>query len=129
MANMDTTCPGNAIPEVINLPIPQNINVFVTTGTNASYQPMEVCCQPNVVQVADKCWLWCEVPRSYFNGTDGNGAGHRISSCVARMGRELNDPRQSSTFQMNTAAARPGMGSLKEIGLWVLALSGFVYML
>ncbi|KAK4121219.1 hypothetical protein N657DRAFT_665529 [Parathielavia appendiculata] len=37
MANMDTTCPGNAIPEVINLPIPQNISVFVTTGTNASY--------------------------------------------------------------------------------------------
>jgi hypothetical protein len=127
MAN--TTCPNDAIPDIINLPVPQNINVFVTPGTDPSYLPMQVCCEPSQVQVANSCWLWCEIPRSYFNGTDPNGAAEKMSSCFGVIGRNISDFRRSSSHQMNTAAGRVGMCSAKEIGLWVLALSGLVYML
>ncbi|KAK4100091.1 hypothetical protein N658DRAFT_428383 [Parathielavia hyrcaniae] len=123
----NTTCPGNAIPDITNLPVPQDINVFVTTGTNASYPPMEACCQlnaPNAIHAIDECWIWCEIPTTYFNGTDKDGARSKMSACL-RLG---NTARSGTGFQMNTAA-RPGIGSLKEIGLWALVLSGFVYIL
>lgn len=81
MAN--TTCPDSSIPDIASLPVPHNINLMVIPGSNASYHPMVTCCEPNPVQVVNECWLWCEVPKSYFD----HGASHQAvtdatSSCI-----------------------------------------------
>jgi hypothetical protein len=128
MANLNTTCPGDAIPDLVNLPIPHDINAVVTIGNDTSYPPMQACCAPNQVQVVKQCWLWCEIPTSYFNGTDRDGAAERMSSCLQLAGWNISDAR-SRSFQMNTAAGRVGTRSVKWIGIWVLALSGLMYLL
>jgi hypothetical protein len=126
MAN--PTCPSDAIPDLVNLPIPHDINAVVTVGNDTSYAPMQACCAPNQVQVVEQCWLWCEIPGWYFNATDREGAAERMSSCLGLAGWNISDAR-SRSFQMNAAAGRAGMASVKGIGLWVLALSGLIYVL
>lgn len=126
MAN--TTCSDSAIPDIISLPIPQNINVMVVPGSDASYPPMVTCCQPNRVQVVNNCSLWCEVPKSYFD----NGANHQdvtdaTSACLRRNARNGTGPRITG-WQFN-AGARTGMWTAKEIGVLVLALSGLMYIM
>ncbi|KAH6846956.1 hypothetical protein B0I37DRAFT_134612 [Chaetomium sp. MPI-CAGE-AT-0009] len=120
------TCPPpTSIPDISNLPIPQDINVMATPGNDTSYRPMEVCCEPSRVQIVDGCYLWCELPERYFNGTDKEGARASSSSCLLRE----SDDRRIIGWQMNGAGARPAVGSAKQIGFWVLALSGLVYMM
>ena len=126
MAN--TTCPpATSIPDIQNLPIPGDINVMATPGNDTSYPPMEICCEPNIVQIVDRCYLWCEIPERYFNGTDKDGAQRATSSCLGANRGNTSD-LSIVGWQMN-AAGRPGMGSAKQIGLWVLALSGLIYVL
>jgi hypothetical protein len=125
----NATCPPRtSLPDIQNLPIPQNINVMVTPGNDTSYRPMEICCEPSNVQIADGCYLWCELPERYFNGTDKEGARASSSSCMS-FERLESDGRRIIGWQMNGVGARPAGGSAKQIGLWVLALSGLVYVM
>jgi hypothetical protein len=87
---------------------------------------MVACCEPSRVQIVDGCWLWCELPASYFNGS----ASHEIvesatSACLRANGRNHTESKITG-YQFN-AAGRVGVGSAKGIGLWVLALSGLIY--
>ncbi|KAK4033073.1 hypothetical protein C8A01DRAFT_50265 [Parachaetomium inaequale] len=125
MAN--TTCPSASIPAIESLPVPQNINLMIIPGTDTAARPMVPCCAPNPVQLVNDCWLWCEIPASYFNGTDKEGARQASSACLETNGRNLTGSRITA-WQFN-AAGRVGTGSVREIGLWVLAVSGLVYML
>ncbi|KAK4149664.1 hypothetical protein C8A00DRAFT_37751 [Chaetomidium leptoderma] len=122
----NATCPTTSMPDIQTLPIPQDINVVVTPGNDTSYRPMETCCEPNLVQIVDRCYLWCEIPERYFNGTNKDGAWSATSSCL-RLHPDAGG-RRIIGAQLNTAA-RPGMGSAKQIGFWVLALSGLIYLL
>ncbi len=120
------TCPGpSSIPTLQSLPIPQNINVMATPGNDTSYPPMEICCSPSTVQIVNRCYLWCELPERYFNGTDKAGAQRASSSCM-----ELNAMNSSGGriigWQMNAGSRDRMPGSVKQIGLWVLALSGLI---
>lgn len=101
---------------------------MVTPGNDTSYRPMEICCEPSRVQIVDGCYLWCELPERYFNGTDKEGARTSSSSCMNLNTRESGD-RRIEGWQMNGAGARLTVGSAKQIGLWVLALSGLVYVM
>ncbi len=126
------TCrPYSEMPDISTLPIPQNINVVSTPGSNTSYPPMERCCAPSLVQIVDRCYLWCEIPKRYFNGTDKRGAIDAISTCMS-LQRNWTDKEEHggriTGFQMN-AAGRVGVGSVRRIGVWVLALSGLVNVL
>lgn len=123
--------PSSEMPGFINLPIPQNINVVATPGNDTSYPPMKACCEPNRVQIVDGCYLWCEIPKRYFNGTDKDGARSTLGSCLMSHKLRGNNTRSElriTGYQFN-AAARSGMGSAKQLGLWVLALSGLIYVL
>lgn len=122
--------PYTEIPEFNSLPIPQNINVVATPGNDTSYPPMQLCCAPNRVQIVDGCYLWCEIPRAYFNNTDKNGAMGGFGACLTAQKRRTNttDPRIIG-YQFNAAARPRMMGSATQIGLWVLALSGLIYAL
>lgn len=115
------------MPAIEALPIPQDINVIALPGTNTSDPAMVTCCAPNRVQIVDGCYLWCEIPASYFNGTDDEGAQQGTSSCLRVNGRNYNESRITG-WQFN-AAARAGTGSAKQLGLWMLALSGLIYVL
>lgn len=117
--------PRTEMPEFSNLPIPKNINVVGTPGNDTSYLPMEACCEPNPVQIVDRCYLWCEIPKRYFDGTDKERAKSAMSACLSFYRKDSSDLRVVG-FQFN-AAARPGMVSAKQIGLWVLALSSLSY--
>jgi hypothetical protein len=116
------------LPDLNTLPIPQNINVVSTPGNDTAYPPMAACCAPNLVQIVDRCYLWCEIPESYLNGTDKDGAAAAFSTCL-RLRKVDGDGLRITGYQFNTAAARLGMGSARQIGVWVLALSGLIYVL
>ncbi|OIW25431.1 hypothetical protein CONLIGDRAFT_93329 [Coniochaeta ligniaria NRRL 30616] len=128
----NTTCPDAALPDLSSLPIPQNINVMAVPGSDISYFPMQACCQPNRVQVVNNCTLWCEVPPTFFN----NGRSHQevqdsTSNCLRVNGLNSTGPKIIG-WQFNgppNAGARTGMWTVKEIGVFVLAFSGLVYVL
>ncbi len=127
VAAANATCPGgdSAIPDAFALPIPQNINVMVRTGSNVSNHAMEVCCAPNRVQVTTGCpYLWCELPRRYFNeSSDPASVGSKVSACL---GTNFADGDSRGTvFQFN-AGARAGTATTKQMGLWVLFVSGLI---
>ena len=90
---------------------------------------MRLCCAPNRVQIVDGCYLWCEIPKAYFNNTDKNGAMSGFAACLTVQKRITNNTELKITGYQFNAAARPGMGSATQIGLWVLALSGLIYAL
>jgi hypothetical protein len=113
------------MPAIESLPIPQNINAIVLPGTNTSDPAMVTCCAPNRVQIVDGCYLWCEIPASYLDGTDDAGARSATSSCLEEHGRNYKESRITG-WQFN-AGTRAGAGSAKQLGLWALALSGVVY--
>ena len=129
-AAANATYPGRtALPDIQNLPVPQNINVMVSTGSDASDHLMEVCCAPNLVHVTEGCpYLWCEVPQRYFqNGpTSHNSVISSMSVCMSSAGGDSlsnGDPggvswHFNAGFQTETVTA-------KQIGLWVLVVSGF----
>ncbi|KAK4152740.1 hypothetical protein C8A00DRAFT_44226 [Chaetomidium leptoderma] len=125
MAN--TTCPSDMIPAIESLAIPQDINVMVIPGTDTSNPPMVTCCAPNRVQIIDRCWLWCELPQSYLNGSTQEDARGATSTCLRINGRNSNESKITG-WQFNTAG-RTERSSAKQIGLWVLALSGLIYVL
>jgi hypothetical protein len=122
------TCPPNTeLPVLSTLPIPQNINVVATPGNDTSYPPMQACCEPNLVQIVDRCYLWCEIPKRYLNYTDKDTTAVVVSACLRR--NRVNETDFRIIGYGFNAAARPGMASAKQLGLWVLALSGLVYVL
>lgn len=128
MAN--ATCPGDtSIPSIESLPIPQDINVMVVPGSNTSYPPMTTCCQPNKVEVVNDCWLWCQIPQSYFDhdGASQQDVQDATSSCLRVNGQNATGPKITG-WQFN-ASARAGMWTVKEMGVLVLALSGLTYVL
>ncbi len=123
------TCrPKTEMPDFVNLPIPQNINVFGTPGHDTSYYPMAACCAPSLVQIVDRCYLWCEIPKRYFNGTDKNGARDAITSCMVLQMYKNETEGRIMGVQMN-GVGRVGVGSVTRVGILVLALSGLVYVL
>ncbi len=120
--------PASEIPDLSNLPIPQNLNVVATPGNDTSFPPMAICCAPNLVQIVDRCYLWCEIPKSYFNGTDKNGAMSGFSACML-LHKPDTDGLRITGYQFNAAPRLGAMGSARRIGVWVLALSGLIYMM
>ncbi|EAQ85037.1 predicted protein [Chaetomium globosum CBS 148.51] len=70
-----TTCPSVAIPDLSTLAVPHDINLMVIPGTSTEDSTMNLCCEPSPVHVIDRCWVWCELPASYWvNGTQSNDA-------------------------------------------------------
>ena len=127
----NTTCPSedSAIPDIHNLPIPQNINVMVNAGSNISDHAMQVCCAPNPVHVTEGCpYLWCEVPQQYFH----NGSARHddvissMSACLGDAGRGNSTGGESrgTSWQFNSGS-RPGTATAKQVGVWVLLVSAF----
>lgn len=124
-------CPaGNSgIPAIESMPIPQNINVMVRAGTNTSNHAMTTCCAPNRVQIVDGCYLWCEVPRHYFNTSAGrDGVSGAMRQCIraANRGRNNTDESVITGWQFNAAGRTAGAGMVKQMGLWALLVSGLV---
>ena len=126
----NATCPGGlALPSIHNLPVPQNINIMVSTGSNASAHPMEVCCAPNPVHVTEGCpYLWCEVPQRYFQSgpTSRDSVISSMSGCLSSAGGDsfTNGEPGGTSWQFN-AGGQAETVTAKQIGLWVLVVSGF----
>ena len=61
---------------------------MIRTGTNTSNDATTTCCAPSRVQIVDGCYLWCEVPRRYFNGSASRGdVSGSMSLCVRAANR------------------------------------------
>ncbi|KAG7285286.1 hypothetical protein NEMBOFW57_009908 [Staphylotrichum longicolle] len=125
MAN--SSCPGgnSALPSIVTLPIPQNINVMVRTGTNTSNLAMSTCCAPSRVQIVDGCYLWCEVPRRYFNGSSNrDNVMFEMGACIraTNSGSNITNDSVITGWQFNAGARAGPAGMAKQIGLWNFAV-------
>ncbi|KAK3905730.1 hypothetical protein C8A05DRAFT_12486 [Staphylotrichum tortipilum] len=116
-------CDKSSSPLLSSLPIPQNINVVSTPGNDTSWPGMVVCCTPNPVQIVNGCYLWCEVPARYFNGTSSRDAESDVMSCVMR---NANDEDGGRILGVAFNAA-PRVGAVKWMGVWGLVVSGVVF--
>ena len=52
-----------------SLAVPTNISAFVLPGTDPNDPALDECCDGYPVSVVDSCYLWCQVPDDYVNGT------------------------------------------------------------
>ncbi|KAB5582836.1 hypothetical protein GE09DRAFT_1211457 [Coniochaeta sp. 2T2.1] len=126
----NTFCPTDRIPDIVSLPVPQNINLIIVPGSDATYPSMVSCCQPNKVEIVTRCWLWCEIPKSVFNGTDEKGAQYLTKICLKNHGRESNDLAGSITGWQFNAGIRAGTaGTMKQMDVWMLSISGWIYLM
>ncbi|KAK3296584.1 uncharacterized protein B0H64DRAFT_372037 [Chaetomium fimeti] len=126
MATYPPTCPNAAIPDIAGLPVPHDINLMIVPEWDKRDPAMVACCDPNPVQVVKDCWLWCEVPASYFdNGTANDAVKEATSSCLRINGRNITESRITG-WQFNTAG-RVGADSVKTrrehqmMGTWAQA--------
>ena len=91
---------------------------------------MSRCCAPSRVQIVDGCYLWCEVPQRYFDGsTDESGVTYSFLACIrtANIGRNATDESIMTGWQYNTGARAAGtMATAKQMGLWLLLVSGLM---
>ncbi|KAB5522869.1 hypothetical protein GE09DRAFT_1154428 [Coniochaeta sp. 2T2.1] len=129
MANI-ANCPSDSIPAIESLPVPHDINLMIIASTNASSpqkDQMVTCCKPNQVQVVNDCWLWCEIPKAYYDKYHGDKDAVRdgTSACVRGSSNTTSAPAIQG-WQFNTGT-RTGICSGKEMAVVVLALSGLIY--
>ncbi|KAK3906176.1 hypothetical protein C8A05DRAFT_29962 [Staphylotrichum tortipilum] len=123
------TCPlgPSALPVISTLPIPQNINVVVRPGVSTADEAMAACCSPNRLQIADGCYLWCEIPARYFNqSADHDTMSQHMTSCIRaeNKGRNITNEAIITGFQFNVAGR---VGVARGLGVWVLLVSGLVW--
>ncbi|WYZ42637.1 hypothetical protein EsH8_VI_000336 [Colletotrichum jinshuiense] len=111
---------GDSLPELSNLPIPQNITFAVIPGRNTSDAAMVSCCAPNPVQLAEGCYEWCELPDTY----KGGGISSSFGSCLTANHRNLNSSRILGVHTANSAAGKPGV-TVTGLGMLALLASTF----
>ncbi|KAH6616910.1 hypothetical protein F5144DRAFT_659551 [Chaetomium tenue] len=112
-----------------SLAVLPDINLMIIPETSTKDPAMTLCCEPNPVQTIDRYWLWCEFPASYWvNGTKSNNTVQQASETYLRTnGRSFTESRIAGG-QFN-AVGQVGAGSVRAVGVWMLALSGLVYVL
>ncbi|KAG7290010.1 hypothetical protein NEMBOFW57_000002 [Staphylotrichum longicolle] len=125
--NTFTRIQAALMPALGTLPIPHDINAVAVHGNDTSFRPMAFCCEPKPVQVVAGCYLWCEMSSKYSNGVDKGAAVDAFNLCLRRT---IGNSSELGVIGLQLkSAARPGIGSAKQVGLWVLALSGLIYAL
>ena len=140
-STVNLTCPAMAangsisggMPSVsIYNGIPGDIWAYmVRAGNETVTQAMLDCCSPNVPQLADLCYMWCEVPVQIVNSTCANGAGPQSSlimsamrRCLEKKGAEIG--AASIQGPKNGAGPTAGTLSIGAVAMWTLAISGLL---
>jgi hypothetical protein len=73
---------------------------------------MAYCCAPNVVNLVENCYEWCEVPKKYLKTSDGSQTKpdsvitNEFRSCLEEQGRQ----QQIIGLHRATGSAPPGFG-------------------
>ncbi|KAH7038360.1 uncharacterized protein B0I36DRAFT_316045 [Microdochium trichocladiopsis] len=115
---------GQWSPDFVQLNIPPHLHAFTITAANeTAVQAMLECCSPNLPNLAQLCYLWCEVPKEYYNGTitkdtSPGGVMDAFHRCLTDKGAKLG----ISGYQ-NAGVARSGP-TIMAVGLWGLMVSG-----
>lgn len=121
-----STCPPpTETPNLVNLPIPRGVNVVVMTGSHASNPEMAVCCKPNAVQLVNDCFLWCELPKSYLNGTSPEQGVDSFHTCLRINGGNDTVNRSIGWRLASGGEAVKGL-SITQLGIWTLLTMAFV---
>lgn len=112
--------PDTVIPSFENLPIPKNLSVYARPGTSTSLPALKTCCAPNAVQLAESCYLWCQIPDSYFNASKSKeDIMDKFDDCLYNNG--IGHNRSISGYRIVSDAARP-MPTLQTICVLSLLL-------
>lgn len=71
-------CPGSkmVMEDISSKLIPADISVFMMPVNDFRHPRMGACCNLHRVQVAEGCYLWCEVPEIYLNSTTDPTIAH-----------------------------------------------------
>lgn len=96
------TCPPDGqLPSFHSLPIPSNVNAILLSGKNVSDTVIDTCCSPSSVNLVNWCYLWCEAPAQYLNGSgqDDSAVTTAFSNCLSRNG----EPKTIVAFQRSSA--------------------------
>ena len=83
----NTTCSNSPfeLPDLVTLPIPQNITFGAIPVSNRSTEAMRSCCEPKPVHVASGCYEWCELAPRYTNGSAPDAkVKEAFEGCISR---------------------------------------------
>ncbi|KAJ1326049.1 hypothetical protein MN608_09251 [Microdochium nivale] len=81
----DFKCEGpNALPEFEALLLPLDRNLFMVPNSEVTLIAMADCIAPDRPNIAEMCYLWCEITPAMLNRTAGNvdNAAMSLSSCL-----------------------------------------------
>lgn len=116
-----TTCP-DGLPESSQLKIPSNITFAFVPSTNISNQAFVTCCYPNLVDIADGCFAWCEAPPA-------SASEQSFSDCLII--NENGDSRWRHGIlgfhEKSAASATSTKMSLFVLGIWALSAAALLY--
>jgi len=135
MSNATSSCPttpsGIELPEFAKLSnVPPNITMVYTSLTNTAQNEMVACCAPNRVHLEREagCYAWCEVPEIHMHNSSRDGIAAYFLDCLGSNGsrpRALGVHMATTSSAGSTSAATDGMiVTLRELGLWILLVSG-----
>lgn len=65
---LNATCPPpNELPDATNLTgVPLDVATYLVPAQEALYEPVQACCGPSPVGLADGCYFWCEQPAAAY---------------------------------------------------------------
>ncbi|RYP24606.1 hypothetical protein DL765_000432 [Monosporascus sp. GIB2] len=117
-------CPSNAVDDSVNLSIPQDITYAVIPGQNVS-AAMVSCCQPNLVNIVDVCWNWCQIPSNMTNDADESEIMFSFGSCLLANGRNISQSNgllthMASSATPNHVVTLPGLALVAVTALRLL---------
>lgn len=117
-------------PEEIGLPVEawDKLNVFMTAAEGVSKAAVAECCYPKILNVANDCVMWCEVPPKYLQEAKTGRKTPAVSAMSDCIRAKSNGTMLSATMKSASAAADMTHGRKTVLGLWALLLAGYMTM-
>ncbi|OAA75224.1 hypothetical protein LEL_07212 [Akanthomyces lecanii RCEF 1005] len=128
---MNKTIPCQPISpgrEEIGLPLEawDKLNVFMTAAEGNLKAAVAECCFPKVLNIANDCVMWCEVPSKYLEEAKRGKRTPAVNAMGACIRERSNGTIVSATMKPASAAAEGKYGRKTALGLWALLVVGYM---
>ncbi|TPX11470.1 uncharacterized protein E0L32_007889 [Thyridium curvatum] len=116
---------SHRVPPTDELPIRDDIDYIVSAGnlTDAAFRE---CCAPYAVNVIQNCYIWCQLPSKYLQGSGTsdkeNWALRQFLRCAQREGRNQSGVYSVNVEKSGSSRALVGGDKPRLLGAAMVAL-------
>ena len=120
---MASNTTGGCIPAtpLEQSPILRNVSYIAVMSQDALDPAITACCAPNPVSLVDNCYVWCQIPQSYLNGTSQSDSSETVIAnafgmCLGKHGTRAGISVDVKKSGGGTATSRGGVQRLLIAG-------------